>query len=471
MAANPVSTTGPLFQAGGLASGLDTTSIVNSIISADSAPMLQVQKQQAAFAVQISTLGVLVDKLKALRTATDPLASSGLAPIQASSTYADFTVSGQAPSETDYTVQVETMARAAKLRSGNFTSAQDPGAVGATGTLQFSIDGVTSAAVNVAGKSLADIAAAINQQVTQVTASVVSTGSGYRLSVIRNATGYSTTSAGALQVVQGHDAGLGLDTIQYAQNASLKVDNLDITSQSNTVTNAIPGVTLTLQGESNAATDVNFVRDTSAATTRIQSFITAYNDVVTLLNAQLRPDPSTASTNNAVAGSYLLGLERDMQNLLTSKVNSSGAVQTLSDLNVSLQDDGTLALDKLTYQKTFAEAVAANPQAANQIFTKATTGIGALVDNLVSRQVDTVHGTHVDTDGALRDEMKLLQNSSTALDDTINYWQSRLDSERTRLTAQFTAMEQSVSTLNNMSTYLNALFYSSTSTGTKKSSG
>ena len=59
MATSPVSTTGPLFQAGGLASGLDTTSIVNSIITADSAAMLQVQKQQAAYSVQISTLATL----------------------------------------------------------------------------------------------------------------------------------------------------------------------------------------------------------------------------------------------------------------------------------------------------------------------------------------------------------------------------------------------------------------------------
>jgi flagellar hook-associated protein 2 len=470
MASNIVTTTGPLFQAGGLASGLDTASIVDSVIEAASAPMLQVQKRQAAFAVQISTLGTLVDKLKAFRTATEPLASSGLAPIQASSTYADFTVAGQAPSEADFTVQVETMARAAKLRSMNFTSAQEP--AGATGSLQFSIDGVTSpsTAIDVTGKSLADIAAAINQQVPQVTASVMSTGSGYRLSVIRNTTGYSTTSAGALQVVEGYDAGLGLATIQNAQNALLKVDNLEVTSQTNTIANAIPGVTLTLKGESNAATDVNFVRDTSSGITRIQSFITAYNDLVTLLNGQLRPDPSTASSNNALAGSYLLGLQRDMQNLLSTKVNSSGAVQTLSDLNVSLLDDGTLALDKLTYQNTFADTVAANAQAANQIFTKATTGIGAIVDTLVGRQVDTVHGTYVDTDGALRDEIKMLQNSSSALDQTIDYWQTRLATERTRLTAQFTAMESTISSLNNLSTYLNALFYSSTSTGTKKSS-
>ena len=101
---------------------------------------------------------------------------------------------------------------------------------------------------------------------------------------------------GPLQVIGGD--GLSLQPIQQAQNASLKVDNLQVTSQSNTITNAIPGVTLTLHGQSNVATNVNFATDTSSSASGIQSFITAYNDVVTLLNSQLRPDPSEAATNN-----------------------------------------------------------------------------------------------------------------------------------------------------------------------------
>ncbi len=101
MATAPISTTGPLFQAGGLASGLDTTSIVNSIITSDSAAMTQAQAEQAAYKVQISTVATLTSKLQALQSAADALGTSGLAPIQATSTYADFTVSGSAQSEGD----------------------------------------------------------------------------------------------------------------------------------------------------------------------------------------------------------------------------------------------------------------------------------------------------------------------------------------------------------------------------------
>jgi flagellar hook-associated protein 2 len=467
--ATAITTTGPLFQAGGLASGIDTKSIVDKIIEADSAPMLQVQKNQTAYSVQISALANLTGKLKALRTATDAIATSKLAPIQASSTYGDFTVAGQAPSEGAYSVKVEKMALTAKLRSQNFTSAQDPSAVGLTGNLQFSIDGTTSAAISTTGKSLADIAKAITEKVPQVTATVVSTGSGYRLSVVRNSTGYAVSSSEALRVVS--DPGLTLDTVQAAQNALLKVDDLEVTRQTNTIADVIPGVTLNLTGQTNITTNVNFVQDASAATTKIQSFITAYNDVVTLLNAQLRPDPNAESSSDALAGTYLLSLQRDMHSLLGDKVNSAGTTQMLSDLNVSLQSDGTLALDLVSFQKTFADSVAADPQGANLLFTKATSGIAAKVDALVGRQVDPPKGqTKTNSAGALADEIKLLKDSSASLDDTISYWQVRLDSERARLTASFTAMEAVIAKLNTMSTYLNAVFNSNSSSSSSSSS-
>jgi flagellar hook-associated protein 2 len=456
------SSTGALFQASGLASSIDTATIVDKTIEAASKPMLQVQKTQAAYSVQISTVASLSDKLKAFRTAADAVASSGMAPIQATSTYSDFTVTGQAASQGDYSVRVETIARAAKMRSSSFTSAQDAEAVGAVGNLQFSINGTNTVAFDVTGKSLADIAQLINDNVSQVTASVISTGTGYRLSVIRKDTGYSTaTAAEALQVVQG--AGLGLGTTQEAQNALVYVDDLPITRQTNTISDAIPGVTLNLTAQSNVATSVNFVRDTSSAASRINSFITAYNDVVTLLNQQLRPDPETASTNNAVAGTFLYSLQRDMRDLLTTQVSSTGAVQTLADLNVSLQDDGTLALDKLTFQDRFATIVDANPEAANKIFTDSSKGLGALVDKLVARQVESSTVTLPDgkklfVEGALNAETNLLQDHIKTLDTTVATWQTRLDQERARLTASFTAMESIISKLNSSSTYLDQLF-------------
>jgi flagellar hook-associated protein 2 len=143
-----------------------------------------------------------------------------------------------------------------------------------------------------------------------------------------------------------------------------------------------------------------------------------------------------------------------MQGLLSKSVGGTGVVQSLSDLNVSMQDDGTLMLDQLPNQKTFAQAIAADPSGANKLFTTAKTGIAALVDSLVAKQTDPV-------DGALVGETSLLKSNISSLDETVSYWQTYLDNERTRLTAEFTAMEATIANLNTASNYLNALSSSS----------
>ena len=236
--------------------------------------MTQAQSEQAAYQVQISTVATLTSKLQALQSATVALGTSGLAPIQATSTYADFTVSGSAQSEGTSTVQVAKMALAAKLRSGTGLSSAQTDA-GLTGSLQFSIDGATvpSHAITVTGLSLSAIAEAINKQVSQVAASVVSDGSKYYLSVSRNSTGYATTDtdpSDALKIV-GTDPGFSFQTLQSAQNASLTVDKMTIQSQNNTITGAIPGVTLKLTGQSGAATNVSFASDSSSSLTTMRS--------------------------------------------------------------------------------------------------------------------------------------------------------------------------------------------------------
>jgi flagellar capping protein FliD len=143
-------------------------------------------------------------------------------------------------------------------------------------------------------------------------------------------------------------------------------------------------------------------------------------------------------------------------------------------LNVSLQEDGTLALDKSSFQKKFSAMLDSDPNAANKIFTDSSKGIGALVNKMAKRQIDgsTVtlpNGKKMFVEGALNAESKLLQSNITSLDTTVSYWQTRLDQERTRLTQSFTAMEGIISKLNDASTYLNQLFnYSTKSSSSSK---
>lgn len=433
-----------LYQASGLASGMDTAGIVDKLIAAESAPLTQLSTRKAAYNVQISTISTLTSQLTAFQTAADALGKSGVTVNSSSSTYSDFTLSGSSPTQANYTLQVEKMALAAKARSTTpISSATDASKV-PDGNLQFTIDGTASAVIDTTGLSLAQVASTINDQVSSVSASVVNTGSGYVLAIARKTTGYSSSPAGALQITQ--DPGLGLNVTQQAQNAKVWMDGLEVDSQSNTITDALPGVTIGLTGASNTAQQVSFSNDQNAAVNNLNKFINAYNTVAKTITSQLHVNPSSGSGEELLDGSTMHSLQRSMQQLLSNDLIGTGYARTLADLGVEMQKDGTLTLD----QTQFSKAVAADPTGVNKIFSTATTGIAAKVDALVSQQ--TKSGT-----GVLITRTDSLKKLITGIDDKTAQINTALDNERTLLTASFSAMEDTMSSMNSISTYLTNL--------------
>ncbi len=434
------SATSALFQASGIASGLDTASIVDALINADSYQLTALQQKQADYQTQISTLGTLIAQLQSLQSTASNLATNGVVAIQPSSTYSDFTTTGSAAAQGNYTIQVNQLAKEAKMRSASFTSATDSSVVPG-GTLQFSIDGTQTASIDTTGMSLNDIADAINQNVSGLTASVISTDTGYYLNVARTSTGYATTAAAALTVVS--DPGLGLATQQTAQNAALTVDGLAVSRQTNSVSDVIPGITLNLTGDSGASNNVSFVANASNTQTALQSFVDAYNTLAKTLNTQLVTDPTQHYGDSLLSYSTTSTIEGAMQAMLSQIVVPSGSVQTLSDLGLELQQDGTLNLNTTTLDN----AIQANPSAVNAVFSTANTGIADTIKTLVTDQTDSVSGTLVLQQSSLQSSISDMTDQETNI-------QAYLDAERTRLTAQFTNMETLISGYQSATSYL-----------------
>jgi flagellar hook-associated protein 2 len=432
--------TGPLFQAGGLASGLDTNLIIDNLIAAQSAPLNRLKQRQSDYQVQISTLGTLQTQLQALQAASAALSTNGVVAIQPNSTFSDFKVTGSAAAEGSYAIKVTALAKEAKMRSNSFTSAQDDTLV-SDGNLQFSIDGKTSVVIDTTGKTLADVAEAINQNVSQVHASVLSTTTGYYLNIARKNTGYATSATEALKVVQ--DPGLGIVTTQAAQNASVDIDGLTLDRTSNTITDAIPGVSLILTGDSNVSNNVTFTADSSSTEAALNTFVTAYNTVSATLKSQLVTDPTQSYGETLVASTTTSSIQRSMQAMLSTLVVPTGAVRTLADMGLELQQDGTLTLNAITLSK----AVSADPEGINAVFSTAKTGIAATIKTLVDAQANGSHSV-------LASEQTSLKASITEMTDRETSMQSYLDAERTRLVSQFTAMEQLVSGFTNATNYL-----------------
>jgi flagellar hook-associated protein 2 len=132
-----------------------------------------------------------------------------------------------------------------------------------------------------------------------------------------------------------------------------------------------------------------------------------------------------------------------MQAMLSTLVVPTGAVRTLADMGLELQQDGTLTLNAITLSK----AVSADPEGINAVFSTAKTGIAATIKTLVDAQANGSHSV-------LASEQTSLKASITEMTDRETSMQRYLDAERTRLVSQFTAMEQLVSGFTNATNYL-----------------
>ena len=200
--------------------------------------------------------------------------------------------------------------------------------------------------------TLASLSAAINSAGIGVTASVITDSSGSRLSIV---SGTSGAAAGQLSAITGSltDSSSGSAITfsngqagqpgQAGQDAQLTVDGVSITTSSNTVTGAIPGVTFQLLATSATPVQVQITDDTTDIATAISSFVSAYNTVVGDINTQEQSASGGASA--PLLGSPLIA---QLQESLTGSLFSgtaSGSISNITQLGLSVNTDGTLALD------------------------------------------------------------------------------------------------------------------------------
>ncbi len=462
------STTGPVFQAGGIASGLDTNSIVDSLVAIATQPLTALQTSQADLQTQVSTIGNLVSSLTALQTATDNLGTSGALGVKTASTNTAFTATpGSGAVAGSYSVAVTALAQAAKGRSQGFAS----GDVVQGGTLSLTVQGNPYTITISDGAQLSDVAGAINQSGAPVSAVVLNDGTNSYLSITDTNTGYpiTGTAADALGFTETYTGTTGkplsFTTIQSASNASLQVDGLTFTRQSNVVSDVLPGTTLSLQSVSPTGSTgpvpetLVLANDPTTTQTNLQAFVTAYNAVFTALSQQLQPAAGTDRATTLADDPSIQWLRAQMQQITTTVVPGIANVNSLAGLGIKTAEDGTLSID----QPTLTNAIAMNAGAVNAIFSNASTGISAVVDNLVSNYTLTGSGVLATDKDAINQRIADLGLQVTDL-------QSQIATYRQTLLNQFSAMESTVSSLKTAANYITALFSSSSTTSSSSSS-
>ena len=295
--------------------GFDVTSTVNQMVTNMQTvetpwknQITQLQNQDAAYTAIGSNLSALTTDLQALTDFQGVLAekqgSSSDTNILQLTSASNSAVAGS------HTITVGNLASTASFSSSVVANASDL----LSGSMTLTIGG-TPTTVNIpgGGETLADLSSQINSAGLGVTANVIAEPGGSLLSIVSNTSGSAGnfTLSSSLTDTTNSNAAVNLTQAQSGVDASLTIDGVQITSGSNTVTNAIPGVTFQLLSASANPVQVEITNNNAAVETAVNNFVTDYNKTITAINAQEgkdssgNPEPLYGNPNLAMIQSQL----------------------------------------------------------------------------------------------------------------------------------------------------------------------
>jgi flagellar hook-associated protein 2 len=319
-----------------------------------------------------------------------------------------------------------------------------------SGTTTQTINGTTTNSVTLAaGDTLSDLVSKINALNAGVTASIFNDGSNLpdRLELTSNQSG----AAGQF-VVDASGLNLSLSATAEGTNAVLAVGSSQgnssptlISSPTNSFTSAVNGLTLDVQQASTSPVTVSVTNSSTNALASLQAFISDYNNLVTHMTSFTQYDAATNTKSDLTDDPTTMELQQQTAKLVSGQISTSGSVQSLADLGVTINNDGTLSLD----QSTFTNAYQSDPDGVEQFFTAANTGFSALFHNLSQQFAAT--GT-----GILSEESTALSTEVTDNQRQLTLMQTSLNNESAQLTNEFDNMEVAISKLQSELSIINA---------------
>ncbi len=452
----------------GIGSGLDIDSLVSKLVAADrSAGQTRIDNKKTSLTQQFSAMATLMGGMSAFQASLNSLVTAGSFTSRSVTLSDDTAFTAKADSSAaagSYDVQVQQLAKAAQLGSKEFDSAS---AKVGTGTLTISV-GASSFNINVAdgANSVANIRDAINKSAgnTGVQASLLTDVKGTHLVLTSTKTGADH----ALKVTaSGGDGGLqklaydpngtqNMEVRSDAKDAIVFVSGYEIHSDSNTVSNAIEGVTLTLKAPTDTNTPVllNVDRDDGAIQDAAKKFVDSYNSLASTIKSLGKYDVSTDTGGPLIGDAMLRNIDSQVRKMISSPVAGvTGSYTTLASLGITTQADGSLKLDGVR----FNAALQANPGAVSDIFTS---------DNGVAVKLADLMGQKTASTGEVTVRSSNITDSLVDLKDQQDALDARMKVVQDRYYKQFNALDSLLAQLNNTATSLDG--WLGTTSSTKK---
>ncbi|BBP03865.1 hypothetical protein TPL01_04440 [Sulfuriferula plumbiphila] len=373
----------------GIGSGLDVNGIISKLMSVEQQPLIALNNKVASYQAKLSGFGMLKSALSQFQSAMQGLSAIGQ--FQAvSATLADATIASASASSSatpgTYALEVSSLAQAQKLVAAGQTSASTAIGSGATTTLTFDFgtisggtfsngtytgasftsngSGTKTVTINASNNSLSGIRDAINSANIGVSATIVNDGSAspYRLVLTDNTTGKTNsmkisvsgdaTISSLLSQDPANNTGQALSETVTAQNANFKIDGVAVTKTTNTISDAIQGVTLNLTKTNvGSPTNITVARDTGSVTKAVNAFVAAYNSINQTLSDASAYNATTKQAAILNGDPSVSLIQNQIRRVLSTPVaGGASAFTLLPQLGVTFQKDGSLAVDSTKLQ-------------------------------------------------------------------------------------------------------------------------
>ena len=460
----------------GLGSGIDIEGLVSGLVNAERIPAEQrLLQRESKVTTLLSAFGTakgsLSDLQSSLASLTDLATYSKISATSSNSSKVSVSAESTAQAAS-YQVGVTNLAESQSFASTAFAATDTFG----TGTLTLTFgtptyDGTTpdtyntfvadatKTAVNIditsSNNTLEGLRDAINDADAGVSASLLKDGDDFRLLITTDETGVAnslqiTTSSITADVGGADVADLstfdfdtatttsdGLQQTRAAEDAEFSINGLaGLTSASNTITDAISGVTLTLKDTTDTDASISISANRGAITSAIDAFIEGYNGYIDIFN-QLTDYNQAANTRGALQGDFSArSITSNVRNAVANTVPGlNGAYRSLADIGITTGEDGKLSVDSTVLNS----ALDADPDAVTGLFAE-TTYNGTAVTGVAAR-LDSLLENYLDSDGILDSRTDSLNDRLSRINDDREVLARRFELLETRYRAQFNAMD------------------------------
>lgn len=451
----------------GIGSGMDITGIVTKLSDLERQPLVQLKKQAGSLQSRLSVYGQVKSQMASLQDAAAKLSSSSAwsqtKVNSANNAAVTATATGNAmPMKLDLEVvklakgQVSSFATVAvdqTLSHGSLEIQQGSWASGV-----FSPNGGVPTIISIEDgqNSVSQIAAKINSSGSNVQAYVVQDATGERL-VLRSMNtgkdqGFNVKLNSAItspdpSIVAPTSVPLNFVSPagdQIAQDAQFKLDGIEFTSATNTVTQALPGLSLQLQQVSTAPVQISVEYDQESVKKNIQTFLDSYNTLNSTLSNAMKYSTETKTSAALQGDSTAVGVQSALRSLFRTEI-SGWKYQKVSDIGITLQSDGSMGLDAKKL-----ESAMANTSDLKALFVS-STGLESLG---LAKKVETFIKSALNTEGRVAVRTDALQSAiSRNLQDQQRV-NERADRAQARLTKVYNNMDSKVGSLNALNSYV-----------------